>query len=123
MKTPLLDRLRSRLQRVIQTRLWGMDIHPTAQVANTALVDRTWPKGIHIGPGCTIGEEAVILTHDFTRGLYLDTRIGARTKIGPRAIIMPGVNHRRGLHCNARGPRCPTHAPSFHCDREPCLDQ
>jgi acetyltransferase-like isoleucine patch superfamily enzyme len=91
MKTPLLDRLRSRLQRVIQTRLWGMDIHPTAQVANTALVDRTWPKGIHIGPGCTIGEEAVILTHDFTRGLYLDTRIGARTKVGPRAIIMPGL--------------------------------
>jgi acetyltransferase-like isoleucine patch superfamily enzyme len=91
MNHTLLDRLRGRLQRAIQTRLWGMDIHPTARVANSALIDRTWPKGIHIGPDCSIGEEVVILTHDFTRGLYLDTRIGARTHVGPRAIILPGL--------------------------------
>jgi acetyltransferase-like isoleucine patch superfamily enzyme len=27
-----------------------------------------------------------------TRGLYMDTRIGARTYLGARSIIMPGVS-------------------------------
>ena len=44
-----------------------------------------------------IGEEVVILTHDLTRGLYVDTIIGARTLVGPRAIILPGV--RVGADC------------------------
>lgn len=68
-----------------------MDIHPTAWIARTALIDRTWPSGVHIAARCVIDEEAVILTHDLTRGVYLDTRIGESTIVGPRAIIMPGV--------------------------------
>ncbi len=68
-----------------------MDIHPSCVIEPTAYIDRTWPKGIHIGPGCYIGEHAVVLTHDMVRGLYLDTRIGARTTLGPRSIIMPGL--------------------------------
>lgn len=83
--------VRERIQRLIQTRLWGMTIHPSARIAPSALMDRTWPRGVHIGEDCRIGEEAVVLTHDRTRGLYLDTRIGARTLIGPRAIVLPGV--------------------------------
>jgi acetyltransferase-like isoleucine patch superfamily enzyme len=54
-------------------------------------VDRTWPKGVHVEEGCVVEAESVLLTHDMTRGLYLDTRVGARTVIGPRAIVMPGV--------------------------------
>lgn len=84
-------RLKARIQRLIQTRLWGMDIHPAAAIATTALIDRTWPRGIHIAEDCDIGEEVVVLTHDMTRGVYFDTRIGARTIIGARAIVMPGV--------------------------------
>lgn len=80
-----------RIQRLIQTRIWGMDIHPTAWIAATALIDRTWPRGIHIGADCVIAEEAVVLTHDMTRGIYMDTRIGEGTTIGARAIIMPGI--------------------------------
>lgn len=68
-----------------------MDIHPTAWIATTALIDRTWPKGVHIGARCVIDHQAVILTHDMTRGLYLDTRIGEGTLIGPRAIVLPGI--------------------------------
>ncbi len=83
--------LRERFQRLIQTRLWGMTIDPSARIAPSALIDRTWPRGIHIGAHCIIGEEAVILTHDRTRGLYVDTRIGDRSVIGPRAIVLPGV--------------------------------
>ena len=83
--------VKQRLQRLVQTRLWGMDIHPTAWIAATALIDRTWPRGIHIGADCVIAEEAVVLTHDMTRGIYMDTRIGEGTTIGARAIIMPGI--------------------------------
>ncbi len=68
-----------------------MDIHPSAQIAATALIDRTWPKGIHIGKNVIIDEEVVVLTHDLTRGLYLDTRIGENSIVGARAIILPGL--------------------------------
>lgn len=83
---------RASLQRLIRTRLWGMDIHPSALIEASALLDRTWPRGIHIGAHVRIDEEVVVLTHDFTRGLYLDTRIGARCYVGPRAIVLPGVS-------------------------------
>ena len=83
--------LRQRLQRLVQVRWWRMDIHPTAWIAPTALIDRTWPKGVHIGAQCVIDEEAVILTHDLTRGVYLDTRIGDRSVLGPRSIVLPGL--------------------------------
>jgi acetyltransferase-like isoleucine patch superfamily enzyme len=83
--------LQSKLRHFIQTRVWGMDIHPTARIAATALIDRTWPRGIHIGEDCVISDEAVILAHDFTRTLYLDTWIGARTRLTHRSIILPGL--------------------------------
>jgi len=86
-----LESLHSWFQRLIQVRLWGMDIHPSAWIATTAYIDRTWPKGIHIGPGAHIDEQAVVLTHDFARGLYLHTRVGARCYLGPRAVVMPGL--------------------------------
>lgn len=87
----MIDSLKRGLQRLIQTRLWGMDIHPSARIDPTALIDRTWPRGIHIGAGCILDEQVVVLTHDMTRGIYMDTRIGDRTHLGARAIIMPGV--------------------------------
>lgn len=68
-----------------------MRIHPSARIEPSAYVDRTWPRGVHIGEGCYLGEQAVLLTHDMVRGLYLDTVIGTRTFVGPRAIIMPGL--------------------------------
>ena len=83
--------LRQHWQRLVRDRIWAMDIHPSAWIAETALIDRTWPRGIHIGPECVIGEEVVVLTHDLTRGIYLDTVIGPGTRIGARAIILPGV--------------------------------
>ena len=83
--------LRERFYRWVQVRVWGMNIEPSARIAASALIDRTWPRGVHIGARCVIGEEAVVLTHDLTRGIYLDTRIGDDTVVGPRAIILPGV--------------------------------
>ena len=83
-------------QKQVRKYLWRMDIDPTARIATTALIDRTWPKGVRIGARCVIGEEAVILCHDMTRGIYLDTRIGQGSIIGPRAIVLPGVTIGRG---------------------------
>lgn len=83
--------IRQRYDALLRRILWGMDIDPTAWIASTAYIDRTWPRGIHIGPNCVIEHEASILTHDMTRGVYLDTHIGANCVIGARAIIMPGT--------------------------------
>lgn len=79
------------LRRLIYTRLWGMDIDPTAQFSLSARFDHTFPKGVHVGPKTYIAFEARILTHDMTRGLYLHTRIGANCFIGGRSLILPGV--------------------------------
>ena len=87
---------RRNLQRFIQTHLWKMDIHPSATIAPTALIDRTFPKGIHIGSGVAIDDEAVVLTHDMVRGLYLDTTISEDATLGPRSIVLPGVTVGRG---------------------------
>lgn len=73
------------------TRVWDMDIDPTAQFSLSAQFDRTFPIGVHVGPKTYVAFEARILTHDMTRGLYLHTRIGANCFIGGRSLILPGV--------------------------------
>lgn len=83
--------LKSRLTYLLRAHVWGMDIHPSARIADSALIDRTWPRGIHIAEGCVIDEEAVVLTHDMARGIYLDTHIGPRCQLGARCIVLPGV--------------------------------
>lgn len=79
------------MQRLMRRYLWRMDIASSAVIEPSAYVDRTWPRGVHIGADCYLGEQAVLLTHDMVRGLYLDTRIGARTVLGARSVIMPGL--------------------------------
>lgn len=71
--------------------VFGMDIHPSAQLSMSARLDRTYPKGVHIGAQSYVAFEAAILSHDRTRGLYLDTRIGRDCFIGARSLILPGV--------------------------------
>lgn len=72
-------------------RVWGMDIHPTAQLSLSAKFDRTFPIGVHVGARSYVAFEARVLTHDRTRGLYVHTRIGEDCFIGGRALILPGV--------------------------------
>ena len=67
-----------------------MDIHPTAEIAKTALIDRTFPKGVHIAAGAVIGEQAVVLTHDIATRVWLHTHIGEGATLGARAIVLPG---------------------------------
>jgi len=73
------------------TGLWGMDIHPTAQMSLSAKPDRTFPKGVHVGAYSYVAFDVRILTHDLTRGLYLHTRIGRNCFIGGSSLVLPGV--------------------------------
>lgn len=75
----------------LYTKIWGMDIHPTANFSLSVKFDRTYPKGMHIGAHSYIAFDAAILCHDMTRGLYLDTYIGENCFIGARSIILPGI--------------------------------
>jgi len=73
------------------TKLWGMNIHPTAEFSLSAKFDRTFAKGVHVGAYSYIAFDARILCHDRTRGLYTDTVIGENCFIGGQSLIMPGV--------------------------------
>lgn len=86
-----LRRMLTRVRRMMLVRLLGMDIHPTAQLSLSARPDMTHPRGVHIGHHSMVAFDARILTHDRTRGLYVDTRIGANCFIGGGAIVLPGV--------------------------------
>lgn len=79
------------LRRTLLVRIWGMDIHPTAQLSLSAKLDRTFPIGVHVGKNSYVAFEARILCHDRTRGLYLHTRVGENCFIGGRSLILPGV--------------------------------
>jgi acetyltransferase-like isoleucine patch superfamily enzyme len=71
--------------------LFGMDLHPTCSLSLKAMLDMNNPRGVHIGPWSYVAFEAVVMSHDMTRGLRTHTYIGERCFIGARAIIMPGV--------------------------------
>jgi acetyltransferase-like isoleucine patch superfamily enzyme len=79
------------VRRSYYVRVFGMDISDSAWFSLKVHFDVTHPRGIHIGPQSYVAFGAVILTHDMTRGVYANTRIGARCFIGAHSIILPGL--------------------------------
>jgi acetyltransferase-like isoleucine patch superfamily enzyme len=79
------------LRRLYLVRVWKMDIHPRTLVSLQATLDRTYPRGIHIGEGSAVNFGAVILTHDVVVGEHTHTYIGRFCMVGARSIVMPGV--------------------------------
>lgn len=77
---------------LILTKLYKMQISPTARISLGAKLDKTYPKGIHIDDESYVASGALIFSHDFSRGLRTNTFIGKRCFIGANAIILPGVN-------------------------------
>lgn len=74
-------------------KIFGMDIGNDVRIARSAHLDKNInPKGIHIGDGCQVLFDSVILAHDDCRKCNLDTVIGKDCIIGIRSIIMPGVH-------------------------------
>lgn len=77
--------------RVVYFRSLGMTIGDDTQISMKARLDRTNPRGVHIGRGTLIAFDVTILTHDLARVLHTDTFIGENCFIGTRATILPGV--------------------------------
>lgn len=79
------------LRRFYLVWVYGMDIASSARISWGAKLDKTFPKGIHIGDESYCASGCLVLTHDFSRGVHTDTRIGKRCFVGADAIILPGV--------------------------------
>lgn len=79
------------VRRIYLVKVWKMDIHPFTLVSRKAVLDRTYPRGIHIGEGSAVSFDAVILTHDHISGKRTDTWIGKYCQVGARSFVMPGI--------------------------------
>ena len=75
----------------IFTKIYCMDISSSARISFRTYLDKTYPKGIHIGDESYIASGAMILSHDFIKDIKTDTKIGKKCFIGANSIIMPGV--------------------------------
>ena len=73
------------------TLLYGVDLADTCRVSFGAKVDKTNPQGVHIDDESYVASGAIVFSHDFSRGIKVDTFIGKRCFIGANAIIMAGV--------------------------------
>jgi len=72
-------------------KVYGMDISRTVRISLKARLDKTYPRGIHVGENSYIAAGAIVLSHDFTRNIHTDTYIGSNSFIGMNAIILPGI--------------------------------
>ena len=72
--------------------IYGMNIAKDVRISFKARIDKTNPKGLHIGSKTYIAFDAIILSHDFsTRRHSAKTVIGKKCFIGAGAIILPNV--------------------------------
>ena len=79
------------------SKICGMDLAPSCRFSLKTNLDRTNPRGIHIGEETVLAFGVVVFAHDMARVFHTDTYIGERCFIGANAIVMPGV--RIGNQC------------------------
>ena len=98
MATPLVTRIRDTLREVMVslrrqylTRVWQMDLGEGTVISFSARLDKTNPRGIHIGTYTVVTFGAAILTHDYVNKRDRDVYIGDNCFIGAHSIILPGV--------------------------------
>src|SRR5437773_1225350 len=98
MAIPLATRLRDLLHETVVTlygqylvRVWKMEIGEGTAISLSAKLDKTNPRGIHIGKYTVISFGAAILTHDHVNQVHRDVYIGDNCFIGAHSIILPGV--------------------------------
>jgi acetyltransferase-like isoleucine patch superfamily enzyme len=73
------------------TKVMGMDISRSARISVGVKLDRTNPKGIHIGEESYVASGSLILAHDYSRNIHTHTYIGKRCFIGANSIILSGI--------------------------------
>jgi exopolysaccharide acyltransferase PssR len=95
---PLLTRIRESSREVIQklrrqyfNRVWQMELGEGSVVSFSAKLDKTNPRGLHIGKYTVVTFGAAILTHDYVNRVDRDVYIGDNCFIGAHALILPGV--------------------------------
>lgn len=71
--------------------IYGMHLSKTCRISFGAILDKTNPRGVHVGEDSYVASGAIVFSHDFSRSMKVDTCIGKRCFIGANAIIMPGV--------------------------------
>ena len=77
-------------KRQFYVRVFGMDIHPTAQFSLSAYFDRTFPKGVHIGKH--LGGAQDDRPHPRPHARPVPAHPGGRELLHRRRrILMPGV--------------------------------
>ena len=98
MTVPLATRVRDLLREVVLglrrqylVRVWQMEIGEGTAISGSAKLDKTNPRGIHIGTYSVVTFGAAILTHDYVNQRNGDVRIGGNCFIGAHSIILPGV--------------------------------
>ena len=83
--------------RVFKFRLKGYDIPYSAIIEGSVLLDKLYPKGIHIGENTLVAGGVTILSHDHCKRVcnnqpfLVDTFIGKNCFIAVGAIVLPGV--------------------------------
>ena len=104
MAVPLATRMRDWLREAVLNirrqylnQVWKMDIGEGTAISMSAKLDKTNPRGVHIGKYTVVTFGAAILTHDYVNGVNRDVFIGDNCFVGAHAIILPGV--RIGDNC------------------------
>ncbi len=104
MSLPLIAKTRTWLHRLLgeanrqyYNNVWKMQIGRGCRISRSAKLDKTNPKGIHIGEYTILTFNVTVLTHDFVNRKHSDVYIGSHCFIGCGTIIMPGITI--GNHC------------------------
>jgi len=80
-----------KVRHIYLCKIYGMDIADSARISIGAKLDKTYPKGIHIGDESYVASGAIIFAHDYSRDMHTETYIGRKCFIGANAIILPGI--------------------------------
>src|SRR5437667_6845159 len=101
---PLASRIRDKLRDlVLELRrlyfiwVWRMEIGEGTAISLSAKLDKTNPRGVHIGNYTVVTFGAAVLAHDYVNQRDRDVYIGNDCFIGAHSIILPGVTI--GDHC------------------------
>lgn len=104
MPAPIATKVRDALRDLFQIirrqyfiRVWHMQIGEGSTISLSAKLDKTNPRGIHIGQYSTITLGAVVVAHDYVNSRHRDVWIGDYCFIGANSIVLPGV--RIGDNC------------------------
>src|SRR5213595_4068962 len=98
MDIPLATRARDAVREVVLmlrrqylNRVWKMDLGEGTAISTSAKLDKTNPRGIHIGKYTVVTFGCAVLAHDWVNRVNRDGRIGDNCFIGAHSIVLPGV--------------------------------